>query len=205
MVLRAELHVHTNYSDGKDSPKKVIEAAIEKKIDVLAITDHDCVQASLEAEEIVEEEKLPIKIVTATEISTSNGHLLAYGIRKDVDAGLSLKESCEEVKKLGGIAVIAHPFDFLRHGVMKAENFKYADGVEVFNAKSFFNPIAKIYAKKYKKPGIAGSDAHSAKSVGTVVCYLEKPDLNSIINAKIPKLNFILKVRCLLLRLCLKL
>ncbi|MDI9646576.1 MAG: PHP domain-containing protein [Archaeoglobales archaeon] len=204
-MLRAELHVHTNYSDGKDNPKKVIEAAIEKKIDVLAITDHDCVQASLEAEEIVEEEKLPIKIITATEISTSNGHLLAYGIRKDLDTGLDLKEACEEVQKLGGIAVIAHPFDFLRHGVVKAKNFKYADGIEVFNAKSFFNPIAKIYAEKYQKPGIAGSDAHSASSVGIAVCYLEKFNLNSILNAKIPKINFTLKVRCLLLRLCLKL
>ncbi len=201
----AELHVHTNYSDGKDSPKKVINAAIEKGIEILAITDHDCVQASLEAEEFVEEEKLPIKIITATEISTESGHLLAYGIRKDVDAGLSLKETCEEVKKLGGVSAIAHPFDFLRHGVMKVSNFKYADAVEVFNARSFFNAAAKFYAEKYKKSKIAGSDAHSASGVGIAVCYLKSSEVDSILNAEISKLDFTLKARCLLLRLCLKL
>jgi len=39
----ADLHVHTNYSDSTFSPEEVIQAAMNKDIDSIAVTDHDCV------------------------------------------------------------------------------------------------------------------------------------------------------------------
>ncbi|TDA27204.1 MAG: PHP domain-containing protein, partial [Archaeoglobi archaeon] len=69
-MLRAELHVHSNFSDGKDNVGDLIKAAIEKKIDVLSITDHDTIDGSLSAIEIVSAEKLPIIIIPGIEIST---------------------------------------------------------------------------------------------------------------------------------------
>lgn len=38
-----DLHIHTNYSDGLLSPEEVIDLAIEKNLDGIAITDHDTV------------------------------------------------------------------------------------------------------------------------------------------------------------------
>lgn len=38
-----DLHTHTTASDGEKSPKELIDLAIEKNIDTLAITDHDTV------------------------------------------------------------------------------------------------------------------------------------------------------------------
>lgn len=38
-----DLHVHTNYSDGLFTPKEVIDLAIKKNLDGIAITDHDTV------------------------------------------------------------------------------------------------------------------------------------------------------------------
>ncbi len=39
MIIR-DLHVHTTYSDGKDSPEEVVLSAIEKGISVLGFSDH---------------------------------------------------------------------------------------------------------------------------------------------------------------------
>ncbi|MET1124444.1 MAG: PHP domain-containing protein [Archaeoglobaceae archaeon] len=182
-MFKAELHCHTTYSDGRDSVRKVIEAAIAKGINIIAITDHDCVEASLEAEEIVEEENLPLRVITASEITTTNGHLLAYGIRRDVDAGMDIAETCEEVRRLGGLTFVAHPFDFIRGGTLRLKSFSVADGVEVFNSKSYVNFLARRFAKRFEKPGIAGSDAHSVRSVGLAVNLLKDSSLNSLLSA----------------------
>lgn len=182
-MLRAELHVHSNYSDGRDSVKRILMSAIEKRIDVLSITDHDTVDGSLSAMEIVSAEKLPLVVIPGIEISTRSGHLLAYGVSKSIEKGLGMRETCEEVRGLKGLTVLAHPFDFLRNGTLRKEDFRFVDCVEVFNAKSYFNFLAKRYAKRYNKKGIGGSDAHRASDVGIVINYLEAPNKESILNA----------------------
>ncbi len=40
-----DLHIHTTYSDGAFTPDEIIEAAIEKKIRYISITDHDTLNA----------------------------------------------------------------------------------------------------------------------------------------------------------------
>jgi len=181
-VLKAELHVHSNHSDGRDSVKKILEEALAK-VDVISITDHDTLQGSLEAEEIVEEEHLPIIVIRGVEISTASGHLLAYGINRDIEPKMSMEESCRAVREQGGICVLAHPFDFLRHGNIRLKDFRFVDAVEVFNAKSPFNFLAKRCAVKYSKPGIAGSDAHTASAIGLGMTLIKNANLKSILEA----------------------
>ncbi len=180
-MLRAELHVHSSISDGKDSVRKILKSAIEKRIDVISITDHDTVQGSLEALDVVEEEKLPIRVLPGCEITSSSGHILAFGITKDVEPKMSAEETCRTVRELGGVCFLAHPFDFIRGGSMRLKDFRVVDGVETFNAKSYFNFMAKRCAKKFFKPEIAGSDAHSARSVGLAINFL--PDNLSLVES----------------------
>ena len=40
-----DLHSHTTASDGEFKPKELIDKAIQKKISVLAITDHDTIDS----------------------------------------------------------------------------------------------------------------------------------------------------------------
>ena len=44
-----DLHTHTNASDGTDTPSQLIDKAINKRIDVLALTDHDTTRGWIEA------------------------------------------------------------------------------------------------------------------------------------------------------------
>lgn len=45
MKSRIDLHVHTNVSDGKYSPREVVDMAIKNGVKVLGIADHDTIDA----------------------------------------------------------------------------------------------------------------------------------------------------------------
>ncbi len=47
--MKFDLHVHSNYSDGKYSPEIVVEKAFNERLDGIAITDHDTVDGIEEA------------------------------------------------------------------------------------------------------------------------------------------------------------
>ncbi|MCL2746277.1 MAG: PHP domain-containing protein [Coriobacteriia bacterium] len=40
-MIKADLHIHSNVSDGSSSIEEIIEVAQSKKLDIIAITDHD--------------------------------------------------------------------------------------------------------------------------------------------------------------------
>ncbi|ADC66369.1 PHP domain protein [Ferroglobus placidus DSM 10642] len=184
----AELHVHSNHSDGRDSVKKLLDRALEIGIEVISITDHDTVNGSLEAIEIVEEEHLPLKVIPGFEASTTEGHLLVYGVRNDFDKGIPFEEAVEKVRKHGGVCYVAHPFQIERKGAWRIGALRKADGIEGFNSKyiiGFFNFLSLTIAKKLNKPVIAGSDAHSAKALGYGITILRGEPLKALKNGDV--------------------
>lgn len=65
-----DLHSHTRASDGLLSPQALVERAVDMRVGVLAITDHDTVAGIPEAQQAVLNQQLPIKILAGVEIST---------------------------------------------------------------------------------------------------------------------------------------
>jgi len=85
-VLSAELHCHSALShDGRDPVERILEQAAAVGLDVLAVTDHDAIDASLEAVERAPEYGLIG--VPALEVTSREGHILALGVREVVPAG----------------------------------------------------------------------------------------------------------------------
>lgn len=78
-----DFHVHSNISDGGNSPREIIKMAYDKKIVALALTDHDNIEGIEEAE--TEAQKYNIKFLKGIELSVSYGegrllHILGLGI-----------------------------------------------------------------------------------------------------------------------------
>jgi predicted metal-dependent phosphoesterase TrpH len=78
----ADLHIHSCYSDGTNSPKELIEMAKQNNVRALALTDHDTVDG---ISEVIEAAAIrDVKVIPAVEISTSIGgiriHILGYNI-----------------------------------------------------------------------------------------------------------------------------
>ena len=46
-ALKIDLHIHTNVSDGTDSPEELLDIVKKEGIDVFSVTDHDAVKAAL--------------------------------------------------------------------------------------------------------------------------------------------------------------
>ena len=82
MAGKADLHIHTTYSDGKISPFEVLNLAVAKGLKAISITDHDTIKGYLKAEEILKSEQLPIELITGAEFTTTFNdkdiHLLGY-------------------------------------------------------------------------------------------------------------------------------
>ncbi len=81
----ADLHTHTQCSDGAVMPAALVEKAADRGIAVLSVTDHDTVAGLDEAAEAAQE--TGIHFVPGVELSVSLGeeeiHLLAYDMEVD--------------------------------------------------------------------------------------------------------------------------
>jgi hypothetical protein len=81
-MKKIDLHIHTTYSDGVYSPKEIMEKAHQLDLNVIAITDHDCVAGYKQGESYAN--KYGIELVPGVEISThyktNEVHILAYFI-----------------------------------------------------------------------------------------------------------------------------
>jgi predicted metal-dependent phosphoesterase TrpH len=65
-----DLHSHTTASDGSLTPVELITRADVRQVGVLAVTDHDTVDALALAQAEIAEKKLKLKLVNGVEIST---------------------------------------------------------------------------------------------------------------------------------------
>lgn len=84
--MKSDLHIHTNYSDGVFTPEKVVDAAIEAELDVIALTDHDNVLSYEVAQNHIanleKDKKKTIKVIQGIEVNTIHDgeeiHILGY-------------------------------------------------------------------------------------------------------------------------------
>ncbi|WP_255170816.1 PHP domain-containing protein [Natrononativus amylolyticus] len=173
-MLSVELHVHSSLSyDGRDPVELILEQAAAVGLDAVAITDHDEIDASLELVERASDYGLVG--VPGIEISSKAGHVLGLGVEEAVPPGLSYESTLEAIRAQGGIAVVPHPFQESRHGVMTRitrEQLAEADAIEVYNSRLLTgraNRQAERFARAHDLPMTAGSDAHISEMVGQAV------------------------------------
>ncbi len=85
-ALIFDLHSHTNYSDGVLTPCELISRAIEKGVDVLAITDHDTIDAYRKIPMIHDRLKLVPGIELSTQWGSAGIHVLGLNVDLESDA-----------------------------------------------------------------------------------------------------------------------
>lgn len=95
----ADLHTHTENSDGTYSVEELVKAAKEKGLKALAITDHDTINGLFNVD--VLSKKYDIEIIKGIEMSCNlNGkdvHILGYGLNID---DFNFKKELVRIKKI---------------------------------------------------------------------------------------------------------
>lgn len=174
---RADLHMHTKVSDGTGTVQQVLDRVGRVgTLDVIAITDHDCLSASLWAYQ--HKDNYPFDIIPGVEVTSADGHVLGLWVMEPVKKGMSLPETVSAIHKQGGLAVLAHPFEVtiaphtLRRYLSQPEGLITVgvDAVEVFNAGAITrgcNWLARRVFDRVDLPQLGNSDAHTPDCVGT--------------------------------------
>lgn len=79
--MEIDLHTHSNVSDGTDTPTRLVLAAAEADLDVIALTDHDTFGGLVEAQEAGR--RHGVRVLTGIEMSADRDgrsvHVLGYG------------------------------------------------------------------------------------------------------------------------------
>jgi predicted metal-dependent phosphoesterase TrpH len=82
-----DFHSHTTSSDGLLTPAELVLRAVERRVDVLAITDHDTTAGIATARQAIAELNLPLLLINGIEISSGweNHEIHVVGLRMDIE------------------------------------------------------------------------------------------------------------------------
>jgi len=172
---RADLHVHSRASDGVSGVAEILDAAVAARLAVVAITDHERIDAALAARAIARDRGLPIEVVVGEEITTRGGHLLGLWLDRRVPPLRGLGWSIAAVHEQGGLAIPAHPLvpyplcaqAWTLRRLLDRERER-PDALEAFNP-TFFGRVARgrvvAFAARHGLPVVGDSDAHAAEQV----------------------------------------
>ena len=181
-----EMHVHTRAgsSDSMLDPHDLIDIARGNTLTGVNITEHDKVLEPHQRRAFVGAH--PDCFVNfGMEVSTDLGHMIAIGLNEYLGGIRRASRLREELDRVGGFLIVAHPFRRLfdpvtamRTGVKfemspeeaaeRLEVFKVVHVLEIANAANTprENYFAAEVAALLGMPGIGGSDAHSDSGIG---------------------------------------
>lgn len=82
-----DLHCHTTVSDGNLTPKELAARAVERGVDVLALTDHDTTDGIALVQKEITDNQYDLKLISGVEISTcwENKDIHIVGLNFDVE------------------------------------------------------------------------------------------------------------------------
>ena len=167
-TIRLDLHVHSRYSvDSRLSFDQILERISYEGLQGFALTDHNTTEGLAELERL-RSDYPRFWFVPGVEISTREGHLLAYGLRQAPPPDQPLAETLERVAALGGISVLAHPFRWVHGAGRRIAAEAPVQGIEGRNGKNseLANTQAELLAARRSIASTGGSDAHEPRLVG---------------------------------------
>lgn len=177
---RADLHIHTVASDGTASVSAVLDhVAAMGDLDVIAITDHERIDAAVAARAMAADRGLPFEVVVGEEVTTLGGHLLALYLDRPIRPYRSLRSTILAVHDAGGMAIPAHPlvpFPLCAQGWMlrslldDPDEACHPDGLECFNPTALGRPWhdrVVRFAERHAMAQVGNSDAHALPAIGS--------------------------------------
>jgi hypothetical protein len=169
----ADPHCHTFASDGMVSPAELVKAAVGAGVDLIAVTDHDTMDAVREAR--ARGEEAGVAVVAGQEITTrwpAQTHIMGWFLERPVRRGMSVEDTVEAIHDQGGLAIVPHPFMPVYFGSIQPAMLRRliekqsVDGIEMV----FTTPIGarrrrlldEFYAANRTRLGapVGGSDCH---------------------------------------------
>ena len=183
MSVKADLHVHTTYSqDSTITLKELVFYAKKRGLNAVAVTDHNSLEGSFKIAK-----ETDFLIIPGMEVSSRDGHIVAINVQELIPRGLGADETVDRIHQSGGVAIACHPFALFKGSLGRNVLAKF-DAVEVINARAFpFDRSvrkAEKIAADLKLPRVAGTDAHYGPQIGYAYTAIEsEPNVEAISKA----------------------
>jgi predicted metal-dependent phosphoesterase TrpH len=171
--VRLDLHVHSVYSpDSRISLEELVGRLPYTGLRGFALTDHNSVRGNA-ALAVLRKAHPTYVFLPGIEVSTVEGHLLAYGLSEAPPPRRPVAETIEWVRAHGGEPVLAHPFRWT-HGVggriaetapVRAIEVRNGHNSEVANAR------AELVGARRGLGMTGGSDVHALSELGRAFTY----------------------------------
>ncbi len=179
----ADLHMHSSVGDGLHSVEEILEwVEHNTSLDLISITDHDDITASLRARELAARRRYRFGVVPGLEVSTRSGHLLVYGVERPIPALRSAEETAHTVAEQGGWCIAPHPMSRITMSLRgpQLDVLREAGvllGVETLNS----SPAGRLGRRQTHDYNLAhldvaetgGSDSHRRELIGSAYTSFE--------------------------------
>jgi len=201
---RGDLHIHTVYSDGSQTPAQVLDFATANGLDFIGTSEHNTDSATRVWGRYLAGKHKDFLVISGEEVTTRAGHWVATGIpagtwidwryRPEDD---ELSRFTAQVRRLGGLSIAAHPYQF-GGGITWEFGYDYGDvdAVEVWNGPwSGLTGLAnekavagwhQLLTDGVFKPAVGNSDSHhptQAIGTGQSVVHAERLATDALIDA----------------------
>lgn len=144
---------------------QLVALARERGLDGICLTEHDRAWPVTELRALRERTGFPV--FSGVELTTDQGHVLAFGLDDPRAFSAVAREVHEAAKACGALLFLAHP---ARDGLLKVshDTVEFFMSVEAVNGSDsrLQNMAASGLAHGFRLPGIGGSDAHTVAEVG---------------------------------------
>jgi anti-anti-sigma factor len=180
---RADLHVHTTWSDGTSTPEDVLNwYALHAGVRVFAITDHDTLDGARAARDHARAHPElfgHLELIVGEEVTSKDGHVLGLFLSEWVPPGMSAADTVKAIHSQGGVAIAAHPYTSLMrwNGLVGVGDLILEvpfDAIETRNS-NFTEVLSNRKAARVARgmAQVGCSDGHFLEAIG--LCYTDFP------------------------------
>jgi predicted metal-dependent phosphoesterase TrpH len=188
MIL--DLHLHSEASDDSRAPVEAYLRILQRKreerpLDGIVLTEHRQFDSTRDFRAL--EDRYGFLILNAAEVETDYGHVLVYGVNRDIldrfdftDVRLPAQTLIPEVARMGGVALPCHPgrpnVGLCAHYETKPR-LEGVVAVEALNGGSKKGEDARVAAlmATHGYAGFGGSDSHLVSFVGICATEFDRP------------------------------
>lgn len=173
--MKLETHIHTKYSHDSILSFWILYAMCRmKKIDYVAITEHNNIEGAIAFKQYCNKRDNKIGVIIGEEIMTDSGEIIGLYLTKQIQQGMSVDKTIEAIHSQNGIVYVPHPYDKKRMKTVLSETAigkhkEQIDCIECHNGRNICSEYTvkqTEIADKYELPKVIGSDAHTLLELG---------------------------------------